>query len=107
VNLLGEVASAANVESRQLRAVQNERWYPDRVEHAPDVDVEVHTHVFAHGAGAHAQAKGPRERHPLVLGHVGITHRKQLSLARTPPLAHHLLDVLLLLAPGGKPRGLG
>jgi hypothetical protein len=106
-NLLGEVSSAANVEPRQLRAMQDERRYPDRPEHAADVDVEVHTHVIAHGAGAHAQAKGARERHPLVLGHIGITHRKHPSLVPIPPRTDHLLDVLLLLAAGGKPRELG
>jgi len=106
-NLLGEVSSAANVEPRQLRAMQDERRYPDRPEHAADVDVEVHTHVIAHGAGADAQAKDARERRPLVLGHFGISCRKQLSLGRTPPLTHHLLDGLLLLAAGGKPRELG
>ena len=77
-NLLGEVASAANVESRQLRAVQDEGRYSDRREHASDVDVEVHTRVIAEGAGADAQAKGARERGPLLLGHVGISDRNQL-----------------------------
>ena len=91
----------------QLRAVQNERRYPDRVEDAADVDVEVHTHVIAHGARAHAQSKGAFERHPIVLRHVGTSYLEQLSLGRLAPSTHHLLDDLLLLAARGKPRELG
>ena len=91
----------------QLRAVQNERRYPDRVEDAADVDVEVHTHVIAQGARAHAQSKDAFERHPIVLRHVGTSYLEQLSLGRLAPSTHHLLDVLLLLAARGKPRELG
>ena len=67
-NVLGEVASAPNVEPDQLRAVQNERRYPDRAEDAADVDVEVHTHVIAQVRPGSRSVEGARfERHPIVL----------------------------------------
>src|SRR5204862_4907504 len=80
-----QVAARVDTDSRKPRTVQHERRYPDRVEHAADVDVEVHAQVVAHRPRADAEAKDASESASLVLAHVRIAAGHHLPLpARLP-----------------------